>query len=94
MASSNHFRTLAYAFFFTSMAINLSSIRARRSSDRESHDVRCRMVQELVTRLRNGEHIPLDEIERTKRLAGGTATLAKPPTGDKIPWREVFFGHR
>ena len=93
MTSGNHFRTLAYTFLFTSMAINLTSVRAHLASDRERHAARYQMIESLVQRLRNGEDVPVDEIEQTRRLAwGGTAGGA--PKDGKISWRDVFFGRR
>lgn len=93
MTSKNHFRTLAFAFLFTSMSINLSFVRGKLASNREQYGARIAIVQGLVDRMRAGERVPDSEIERSRRLARGSSP-AETPADRPVSWSEVVFGRK
>ena len=93
MTSQNHFRTLAYAFLFTSMSINVAAARSRLTADRVRFDARHEMLESLVQRLRRGEDVSNDEIEQARKLAFG-ATPGAAGEEHSISWRDAFFGKR
>ena len=93
---SSHFRTIATAFLFTSIAIHIATHRRQVASEKAQYEARFTLLEDLLSRLRDGQRVEPEEIENVKRL---TQIAGHGNTGTQVDqrstsWREVFLGRK
>lgn len=88
---------VAWAFLFTSLAINYSMAKKQATADRNQYNARISILENLVARLKAGEQISSSEIDQQRRLAwgvGGMGDGTGMDTQNRVAWSEVLFGQR
>ena len=92
---ASHFRTIATAFLFTSLAIHVYSERRQSAADRARYEARFTLLEGLLNRARLGEVLDTEEVQNIKRLARGLDNVdLNSPDKSSVTWSEVFFGKR
>lgn len=89
----SHMSYCSPATIFTSISFHLLSARREAMTQRDRYMARITILESLVERLRQKEHIEGEEIDRLLRLS--RRPDENSPPGDltpAVPWKDVVFG--
>lgn len=88
---------IVYSLALTSFSIHLLYERRAAEEDRAHYSGKISILETLVQHLEQGRKMDAQEVERLRKLAGFSASLAPGDVGriePKIGWKAVLLGKR
>ena len=86
-----------YSLAITSLGMHLLSQRKAAEAERMQFSAQLSLLEPTAARLRSGERIPPQELDRIMKLARSHRTAApeeEGKVGEEISWREVMLGRK